>query len=186
MASMASSMRTPMGLSVALAFLRRSSHRWPSGIQNTPSEVYSSRSSRTDLLRCLVRHEVVGVRVVDKRGEFVAPLREDVGDVLEEDEAEDDVLVVGGVHLAAQFGGCRPECCFETLRPVLLLRRHCYPLPLVIDPAEWFIGRADALVHLTVYRRPDISQAEMAHLWLGGLPEGWSVAAYSSAVPGRL
>ena len=47
-ASIAESMRTPM--SVCLAALRRSSQRCPSGTQNTPSAVYSSRSSRTDCL----------------------------------------------------------------------------------------------------------------------------------------
>ena len=34
---------------------------------------------------------------------------ERVGDVLEEDEAEDDVLVLGGVHIVAHLVGCRPH-----------------------------------------------------------------------------
>jgi hypothetical protein len=34
---------------------------------------------------------------------------EGVGDVLEEDQAEDDVLVLGGVHAAAQRVGHLPE-----------------------------------------------------------------------------
>jgi hypothetical protein len=38
---------------------------------------------------------------------------EGVGDVLEEDEAEDDVLVLGGVHRAAQRVGHSPELGFE-------------------------------------------------------------------------
>ena len=36
-------------------------------------------------------------------------LLEGVGDVLEEDQAEDDVLVFGGVHAAAQRVGHLPE-----------------------------------------------------------------------------
>ena len=36
-------------------------------------------------------------------------LLEGVGDVLEEDQAEDDVLVLGGVHAAAQRVGHLPE-----------------------------------------------------------------------------
>lgn len=34
---------------------------------------------------------------------------EGVGDVLEEDEAQHQVLVFGGVHVGAQLVGCRPE-----------------------------------------------------------------------------
>ncbi len=36
-------------------------------------------------------------------------LLEGVGDVLEEDQAEDDMLVLGGVHVVAQLVGGRPE-----------------------------------------------------------------------------
>ena len=43
-----------------------------------------------------------------------APLLERVGDVLEEDQAEDDVLVLGRVHVAAQRVGGLPELIFET------------------------------------------------------------------------
>ena len=39
-------------------------------------------------------------------------LLEGVGDVLEEDQAEDDVLVLGGVHVAAQGVGHLPELGF--------------------------------------------------------------------------
>ncbi len=38
---------------------------------------------------------------------------EGVGDVLEEDEAEDHVLVLGGVHVAAEAVGHGPELAFE-------------------------------------------------------------------------
>ena len=41
---------------------------------------------------------------------------ESVGDVLEEDEAEDDVLVFGGVHRAAQGVGHPPKLCFVAQR----------------------------------------------------------------------
>jgi hypothetical protein len=38
---------------------------------------------------------------------------EGVGDVLEEDEAEDDVLVLGRIHVVAQGVGGGPELGFE-------------------------------------------------------------------------
>ena len=38
---------------------------------------------------------------------------EGVGDVFEEDQAEDDVLVLGGVHVAAQLVGGLPELLLE-------------------------------------------------------------------------
>jgi hypothetical protein len=40
-------------------------------------------------------------------------LLERVGDVLEEDKAEDDVLVLGRVHVAAEFVRGEPELGFE-------------------------------------------------------------------------
>ncbi len=40
-------------------------------------------------------------------------LEEGVGDVLQEDQAEDDMLVLGGVHVAAQLLGGLPEAVFE-------------------------------------------------------------------------
>ncbi len=43
-------------------------------------------------------------------------LLEGVGDVLEEDEAEDDVLVLRSVHVAAELVGGEPELGFETER----------------------------------------------------------------------
>ena len=47
---------------------------------------------------------------------------EGVGDVLEEDEPEDDVLVFGGVHVAAELVGGSPEDGFDILgRGVLFL-----------------------------------------------------------------
>ena len=39
---------------------------------------------------------------------------EGIGDVLEEDEAEDDVLVFARVHVRAELVGREPELRFET------------------------------------------------------------------------
>jgi hypothetical protein len=60
---------------------------------------------------------------------------EGVGDVLEEDEAEDHVLVLGGVHAAAERVGHLPELGFVADgggrgvggRRVLLRLRHALP-----------------------------------------------------------
>jgi len=46
-------------------------------------------------------------------GEEGAAFFEGVGDVFEEDEAEDDVFVFGGVHVGAEFVGGLPEGGFE-------------------------------------------------------------------------
>ena len=60
-------------------------------------------------------------------------LLEGVGDVLEEDEAEDDVLVLGRVHVGAELVGGLPELLLEAevragAVPRLLLRsRHSDP-----------------------------------------------------------
>ena len=47
------------------------------------------------------------------RFELGVLLLEGVGDVLEEDQAEDDVLVLGRVHVVAQRVGGRPELRLE-------------------------------------------------------------------------
>ena len=63
--------------------------------------------------------EVGGVEVVVARRVFevvfyaLALRGEAVGDVFEEDEAEDDVFVVGGVQFGAEFVGGSPEVGFE-------------------------------------------------------------------------
>ena len=44
------------------------------------------------------------------RADLVAALGEGVGHVLEEDQAEDEVLVLRGVHRAAQLVGGLPQC----------------------------------------------------------------------------
>ena len=57
------------------------------------------------------------------------PLLEGVGDVLQEDQPEHDVLVLGGVHVAAELVGRRPELLLEAelgtaVRLLALLAHH--------------------------------------------------------------
>ena len=60
------------------------------------------------------RVEVVGVcRVFEVGGDALLLGAEAVADVFEEDEAEDDVFVVGGVQLGAEFVGGFPQVGFE-------------------------------------------------------------------------
>ena len=56
-------------------------------------------------------------------------LLEGVGDVLEEDQAEDDVLVLGGVHVAAELVG-QPQS--------FASKPRLAPLPLVFLSACFF------------------------------------------------
>lgn len=68
---------------------------------------------------------ILGVRLGVGREGLVASL-ERVRDVLQEDEAEHDVLVLSGVHVAAELVGGRPEDRLEAEgRPVVLLRLRC-------------------------------------------------------------
>jgi hypothetical protein len=68
------------------------------GTQKTFSALYSSGSSN------------VGSLVVALTGEeFGAVFLEGIGDVFEEDEAEDDVLVFRRVHVVAELVGGEPE-----------------------------------------------------------------------------
>jgi hypothetical protein len=57
--------------------------------------------------------EPVAFGVGEAEEELLALFLEGVGDVFEEDEAEADVLVLGGVHVAAHFIGGGPELGFE-------------------------------------------------------------------------
>ena len=96
------------------------------------------------LLRRFVGHEVVRARVVDQTGQLVVADHEGVGDVLEEDQPEDDVLVLGGVHLPAELIGRVPQRGFEALgRSGWLLRLR----PLIEGGCRWFghIGRTGNL-----------------------------------------
>ena len=57
---------------------------------------------------------VLGVGAVGAVGLELGVLRlEGVGDVLQEDQAEDDVLVLGGVHVVAESVGGLPELRLE-------------------------------------------------------------------------
>ena len=98
MAAIASSTSVPMVGCGALAF--RCGQRASFGTQKMLAARYSSRIFGVGALR-LLRFElgVLGL--------------EGVGDVLEEDQAEDDVLVLGRVHVVAQRVGGRPELGFE-------------------------------------------------------------------------
>jgi enoyl-CoA hydratase/carnithine racemase len=56
-----------------------------------------------------VNRGILGIRALSTRGlELGVLLLEGVGDVLEEDQPEDDMLVLGGVHAAAQGVGHPP------------------------------------------------------------------------------
>ena len=66
------------------------------------------------------------------------PLLEGVGDVLEEDQAEDDVLVLGRVHVAAQLVGGGPELLLEAdERAALAVAAAGVPLPLSPSRPPW-------------------------------------------------
>jgi hypothetical protein len=99
------------------------------GTQNTFSAVYSSRSSRARRARprapgfLMYSEGVWGRRASDRT---LAALLEGVGDVLEEDQPEHDVLVLGRVHVVAQHVGRRPQLVFEAERAglVVVVPRH--------------------------------------------------------------
>ncbi len=97
MPAIASSTSWPIVGCRACAF--RCAQRASGGTQKMLWARYSSGSSGSAPLRLL------GL-------ELGVLLLEGVGDVLEEDQAEDDVLVLGGVHAAAQRVGHLPELGF--------------------------------------------------------------------------
>ena len=72
----------------------------PCGTQKTLSARYSSASSGSAPSPCSASSRCV-------------LLLEGVGDVLEEDQAEDDVLVLGRVHVVAELVGRQPELRLE-------------------------------------------------------------------------
>ena len=115
---MASSTMVPMVGCGALAF--RCSQRASFGTQKMLTARYSSGSSGS--APCVPLAFQLGVFVL-----------EGVGDVLEEDEAEHDVLVLGGVHVVAQRVGGGPQLRLEpdrgrALVSVLLAPRHAAPV----------------------------------------------------------
>ncbi len=99
---MASSISVAM--SGRVAWFWRFGQRDSGGTQKTRSAVYSSRDS-SRLSSCLP----VMPSFVSSALQLVAAGLEAVGDVLEEEQAEDDVLVLGGVDLAAEGVGGLPE-----------------------------------------------------------------------------
>ena len=76
------------------------------GLEMTPAGL--GRDPKDVLGAVLVRVLRVGA-LVPLRHEGGVPLLEGVGDVLEEDQPEDDMLVFGGIHRAAQGIGHLPE-----------------------------------------------------------------------------
>jgi hypothetical protein len=85
----------------------------PAGLLGNPEDV-----DRTVLVG------VFGIRALRAvRFEFRVLLLEGIGDVFEENDAEHDVLVFGGVHVGAERIRRAPERGFETeIRPVRLVR----------------------------------------------------------------
>ena len=79
---------------------------WPADVASGPASA-PRRHSR----RC-IRRGLRGRRPASFSSACAAFL-EGVGDVLEEDEAEDDVLVFGGVHVAAHLVGGLPQLLLE-------------------------------------------------------------------------
>ncbi len=71
--------------------------------------------------------EKLTVRVGEFPLQLVEAFIEGVGDVLEEDEAEDDMLVFSGIHVRPQLVGSRPECFVQVLVHALCLN-PCLPL----------------------------------------------------------
>ncbi|CFL20962.1 Uncharacterised protein [Burkholderia pseudomallei] len=53
--------------------------------------------------------------VAERRRQLRAALVERIGDVLQENQAEHDVLVLGGIHRRAQFVGCGPQGFLQVL-----------------------------------------------------------------------
>ena len=83
-----------------------------------------------------------------------------VGDVLEEDEAEDDVLVLGGVHAAPKGVGHPPERGLIARQSAALLG-----LRLRVRPSRSYCRHGDSLPRLDVERNLSTS-------CLGFLPSG--------------
>jgi len=69
-------------------------------------------------------HVVLGAGVLDGGLEDGLAAGEDVGDVLEKDEAQDDVLVLGRVHVGAKPVGRLPQGGLKPLALLLLPGRH--------------------------------------------------------------
>ena len=82
--------------------------------------------------KTLIGPVFVGVFRVGPLGPFGVELGvlllEGVGDVLQEDQAEDDVLVLGRVHVVAELVGGQPEFALEAqIRPIRAVCGHLFP-----------------------------------------------------------
>ena len=64
-------------------------------------------------------HVVVMIRVGELFTQFALPFFEGIGDVLEEDQTEHDVLVHGGIEVGAQLVGSGPELLFQVVEELL-------------------------------------------------------------------
>ena len=62
----------------------------------------------------LILHVVLARRIGSEENELIVAFGEGIGDVLQEDEAEHDVFVLGGVHVAAQLVRCGPQGLLES------------------------------------------------------------------------
>jgi hypothetical protein len=129
---MASSISVAM--SGRVAWFWRFCQRASGGTQKTLSAVYSSRlSSRPSSCGPVMPS------ASSSAFELLAPGREGVGDVLQEEQTEDDVLVLGGVDLAAQGVGGFPEDLGANLpmaRSVLLRSETRVAEPVVAEESS--------------------------------------------------
>ena len=87
----------------------RAAWRWPGGAASAPPSAPRRRSRRGTRPGLRGRRPVFAF-ACEQLGVL---LLEGVGDVLEEDQAEDDVLVLGRVHVVAQLVGRLPELLLE-------------------------------------------------------------------------
>ncbi|MCY1463056.1 hypothetical protein D9M71_809000 [compost metagenome] len=65
---------------------------------------------------------------------------EAVRDVLEKDQAEDDVFVFGGIHVGAHFIGGGPQSFFQVLQGTIGLRIDGSASPLLFQRFRCFGG----------------------------------------------
>ncbi len=71
-------------------------------------------------------HVIVVLRVGELFAQFALPFFEGVGDVLEEDQPEHDVLVHGGIEVGAQLVGSSPELLFQVVEELLFDGSHVF------------------------------------------------------------
>ena len=109
-ASIALSISSPMP-----ALLACGGQRVPAGALGYPEDAFAL--VLVHVVEELARSAISGTSSARSSARIcVAALGEGVGHVLEEDQAEDEVLVLGGVHRAAQLVGGLPQRC-RAVRP---------------------------------------------------------------------